>query len=99
MMAEAERALVGVEEIAAFIETLWRERLKRRGVRVASRTVRRWLHRGRDPLPAHRLCAGGAWVAAPSEVLSWWERHLVSSTAMSAVGQIAPIGRSTPPTR
>lgn len=76
---ELERAIEGVEGIAACIETLWRRRLGRRGVRVSARTVRRWLRRRVDPLPAARV-AGGPWNALPSEVTAWFERNLVIST-------------------
>lgn len=86
-MTDPERALVGVEEIAAYIERLWRERRHRRGVRVTARTVRRWLHRQSDPLPAERL-AEGPWNALPSQVASWWERNVIS-TGMSSNAQNA----------
>lgn len=79
--AEVERALVGLEDLAAFIETLWRKRLRLR-VRISRRTVQRYLKRG---LPAQRV-AGGPWLARPSEVATWWESSARVSTRMSYVG-------------
>jgi hypothetical protein len=82
-----ENALVGVEEIAACVETWWREERGRRGVRVSSRTIRRWLRRG---LPAERVVIGGPWVASRPAVYAWLTQHLVISTGMSAGAPNAP---------
>ena len=78
-MTELERALVGIEDIAALAEIWWREQ-GRRGVRVSARTVRRWIRHHQDPLPAKRIDIGGPWTAVPSEVRAWLARHLLSST-------------------
>lgn len=91
MTAEPERALVGVEDIAAFTEIWWREQ-GRRGVRVSARTVRRWIRHATDPLPASRIDLGGPWTAVPSEVRVWLARHLLISTRMSAPAPIARRG-------
>ena len=85
---ELDRALVGIEDIAAFAEIWWREQ-GRRGVRVSSRTVRRWIRHQPDPLPAARIDIGGPWTAVPSEVRVWLARHLLISTGMAAPAPIA----------
>lgn len=78
-MSEPERALVGVEDIAAYTEMWWREQ-GRRGVRVSRRTIRRWIRHRLDPLPAKRIDLGGPWTSVPSELRAWLTRHLLSST-------------------
>lgn len=97
-MSEAERALVGVESIAAFVETWWRDERGLRGVRVSGRTIRRWLKLPEARrLPAHRLSHPGApWIGRPSEIAAWLERyyqHTACPSEMSALAPIAPIGR------
>lgn len=77
--SERQDALVGLEDIAAFAETWWREQ-GRRGVRVSRRTVHRWVRHRPDPLPAARIDIGGPWLAVPSEVRVWLARHLLTST-------------------
>jgi len=67
-VTDLETALVGLEEIAAYLETLWRRQRNLR-VRVSRRTVQR--HMRRHGLPALRL-ADGPWLARPSEIEAWW---------------------------
>ena len=86
-MTDAERALVGTEEIAAFVEQWWRTERGCRGVRVSARAVRRWLRRHEDPLPAGRIDTGGPWVSLPSEVSEWLRRHYAMSTESGHGGQ------------
>lgn len=71
-----EVALVGLEDIRAFLETLWRRRRNLK-VEVTRDVARR--HIRRHGLPAVRL-AEGPWVATPSEVEAWFTMRLQSST-------------------
>jgi hypothetical protein len=66
--AEVERALEGIVEIAAFIETLWR---KHRALKIAvSRRQAQWLIATKG-LPAMQKPTG-QWVASPGAVEAWW---------------------------
>ena len=71
-----ERALVGLEDIRAFLETLWRRRHNMR-VQVSRRSVGR--HLRRHNLPARRV-GDGPWLSTQSEVEAWFISHLQSTT-------------------
>lgn len=86
MSSDIERALEGVEDIRAWIETLWREHWRERGrrvtVTVTRKQVRRYLGEG---LPHARL-GHGPHTAAPSEVREWFLLH-VAPTGEGNKGQ------------
>jgi hypothetical protein len=90
-VTEAERALVGAADIAAYVETWWRTEQHRRGVRIHERSVRRWIKRARDPLPAKQLGTHAPWIAVPSEVRFWLVRNLVISTGMSEMSEMSDV--------
>jgi len=75
-MSEPERALVGIEDIAAWLETLWRQRRHRRR-RVTRRMVRHWI-KSLD-LPAERF-GDGPWEASQGDITAWWERNFSDGT-------------------